>query len=457
MRNALSEEEFTMPSTTPIGDATVAFIAATPARKHAPEVLDAAKMCLVDWFGVAIGAAKDPAAVAARRVAERWGPQGKAHIVLGPRVSPAPAALANGTAAHCMDYDDTHLDGAGHISGPTWAAVLALAEEHAASEADALAAFICGFEVSARLGSGLGRKLQYKGFHPSAVFGRYSAAAAASVLLGLDRAQIASALGVAGTTAGGLNASFGTMSKPFHLGKAAMDGILAADLAREGFEAATNLLDADNGLVGTLVQDGSYKLAPEPYTDGLALLRNAYKPYACCKATHACVDAARQLSTQLKTDQIRKIVLGASPMTLKVAAKPDPRTPLEGKFSVAYCAALGLSGYPAVDRDFSDVRLRDTSLQGLMRKAEVVEQPGTELTQGYVEVHLADGRSLRADVPLALGNPGNPMSWAGMEAKFAGLVEPALGDDTGLLFAALRRFEEPGTLARVMTLLAREA
>lgn len=92
-----------------------------------------------------------------------------------------------------------------------------------------------------------------------------------------------------------------------------------------------------------------------------------------------------------------------------------------------------------------------------MRKAEVVEQPGTELTQGYVEVHLADGRALRADVPLALGNPGNPMSWAGMEAKFAGLVEPMLGDDAALLFAALRRFEEPGTLARVMTLLARAA
>jgi len=446
-----------MTTTTPIGDAAVNFIAATPGRRHAAEILDAAKMCLVDWFGVAIGAANDPAARAARKVAERWGPQGRAHILLGRTVTPASAALANGTAAHCMDYDDTHLDGSGHISGPTWAAVLALAEQHGKSETESLAAFICGFEISARLGSGLGRKLQYKGFHPSSIFGRYSAAAAASVLLGLNRTQIAHALGVAGTTAGGLNASFGTMSKPFHVGKAAMDGILAADLASEGFEAATNLLDADNGLVGTLVQDGSFKLDPEPFTDGQSLLRNAYKPYACCKATHACVDAARQLSPQVRTDQIRKIVLGASPMTLKVAAKPNPRTPLEGKFSVAYCAALGLSGFPAVDSDFSDARLNDASLRALIAKSEVAEQPGTELTEGYVEVHLADGRQLRADVPLALGNPGNPMSWAGMEAKFAGLVEPTLGDDTALLFAALRRFEEPGTLARVMTLLARAA
>ena len=443
-----------MAQTTPIGDATVRFIAATPRRRHSPEVLDAAKMCLVDWFGVALGAAREPAARSVRLVAQNWGARGRAHILLGPAVAPSSAALANGTMAHLMDYDDTHLDGAGHISGPTWAVALALAEEYGTTEREALAAFICGFEISARLGgSGFGRKLQYNGFHPSSIFGRYSAAATASVLLRLDGVQIAHALGVAGTTAGGLNASFGTMSKSFHLGKAAMDGILAADLAREGFEAATHLLDAENGLAGTLVQDRSVKLDPAAFTDGFALLRNAHKPYACCKATHACVDAARKLSASVKAGVIQRIVLGASPMTLAVAAKPDPQTPLEGKFSVAYCAALGLSGYAAVEGDFSDVRLRDPAIRALIAKSELAIQPGTELTEGFVEVHLADGRALRADVPLALGNPGNPMSWAGMEGKFAGLVEPVLGDGTRALFEALRRFEEPGTLAKVMAMV----
>jgi 2-methylcitrate dehydratase PrpD len=419
-------------------------------------VLDAAKMCLVDWFGVALGAINEPAARAVRTVAQKWGPSGRAHMLLGPAVAPAAAALANGTMAHCMDYDDTHLDGSGHISGPTWAATLALAEEHGKTEREALSAFITGFETSARLGAGgFGRKLQFIGFHPSSIFGRYAAAASAAVLLGLDRAQIAHALGVAGTTAGGLNASFGTMSKPFHLGKAAMDGMLAADLAREGFEAATHLLDTEKGLSGALVQDGSVRIEPTEFSDGLALLRNAYKPYACCKATHACVDAARKLSASVKPGLIQRIVLGASPMTLAVASKPDPRTPLEGKFSVAYCAALGLAGYAAVESDFSDTRLRDPQLRELIAKSQVAEQPGTELTEGFVEVHLSDGKTLRADVPLALGNPGNPMSWAGMEAKFAGLVEPVLGDGTRPLYEALRRFEEPGKLAQVMKTVAR--
>lgn len=447
-----------MKQTTPIGDAAANFIAAAPGRSYAPEVLDAAKMCLVDWFGVAVGAVKEPAARAVRSVAHSWGPRGKAHMLMGPPVAPAAAALANGTMAHCMDYDDTHLDGAGHISGPTWAVALALAEAHGKSEREALAAYVTGFEVSARLGAGgIGRKLQFKGFHPSSVFGRFAAAATASALLGLNREQIANALGVAGTTVSGLNASFGTMSKPFHLGKAAMDGMLAADMAREGFVAATNLLDADNGISSTLVQDRSVKIEPTEFSDGMALLRNAYKPYACCKATHACVDAARKLSPNVKPGLIQRIVLGASPMTLAVAAKPNPQTPLEGKFSVAYCAALGLSGYAAVESDFNDTRLNDPQLRALIQKSEVREQAGTDLTEGFVEVELTDGRKLREHIPLALGNPGNPMSWTGMEAKFAGLVTPVLGNETRALFDMLRQFEEPGTLGRVMKMVGRSS
>jgi 2-methylcitrate dehydratase PrpD len=143
-------------------------------------------------------------------------------------------------------------------------------------------------------------------------------------------------------------------------------------------------------------------------------------------------------------------------MTLRVASRPDPKTPLEGKFSVAYCTALALSGYPAVENDFSETRLTDPKVRALVAKSELVVQPDTELTEGFVEVELADGRSLRANVPLALGNPGNPMSWEGMQAKFAGLVEPVLGRDTRPLFESLRSFEAPGTLARVIALVSRE-
>jgi 2-methylcitrate dehydratase PrpD len=442
--------------TTAIGDAAAHFIARALKREFVPEVIDIAKMCLVDYIGVALGAVHEPAAEAVRRTALSWNSQGGARILLGPPVSPAVAALVNGTMGHCMDFDDTHLDGAGHLSTPTWSATLAMAEHLGRTERDALAAFITGFEVAARLGAGgVGRRLQFLGFHPSSIFGRFAASAATCALLGLDEEHVANALGVAATTASGLNASFGTMSKPFHLGKAAMDGILAAQLAAEGFEAATHLFDAEDGLSSTLVQDREVRIAPTAFSEGFALRRNAFKPYACCKATHAFVDAARSLADAVHGQQVERVVLGASPMAERVASKPDPQTPLEAKFSSAYCAALGLSGYRAVASDFTEERLADPALRDLVQRVELDVQPGMDLHTGFMEVFLADGRRLRAETPWALGNPDNPMRWDDMRAKFQGLVAPVLGGSWTELFDTLRAFDQPGTLPRVISLVSR--
>jgi 2-methylcitrate dehydratase PrpD len=440
------------PSTV-IGNATAHFISLAAQRDFAPEIVQMAKMCLVDSIGVALGALYEPAAKAVRQTALSWNIGGNAHMLYGPTAAPAVAALVNGTMGHCMDYDDTHMDGAGHLSTPTWAATLAMAEAMGRSELEALTAFITGFEVAARLGAGgFGRRLQFIGFHPSSIFGRFAAAAATSVLLGLDEGQVANALGVAATTASGLNASFGTMSKPFHLGKAAMDGILAAQLAAEGFEAATHLLDADNGLSGALVQSREVRIDPGEYSDGFALLRNSFKPYACCKATHAFVDAARSLADTVQGQRIERIVLGASPMAKRVAAKPNPSTPLEAKFSVAYCVALGLNGYRAMEDDFSEERVADPVLRALLPKVELDVQPDMHLNTGFMDVVLADGRTLRAETPWALGNPDNPMGWNDMQTKFHALVAPILGDDWLKLFETLRGFDQPGSLAQVIAL-----
>jgi 2-methylcitrate dehydratase PrpD len=413
--------------TTTIGDATAHFISLASQQHFAPEVMDIARMCLVDYVGVALGALHEPAAKAVRRTALSWNSAGGAHIWLGPATAPAVAVLVNGTMGHCMDFDDTHLDGAGHLSTPTWSATLAMAEALDRSEDEALRAFITGFEVAARLGAaGFGRRLQFIGFHPSSIFGRFGAAAATCVLLGLDEGQVANALGVAATTASGLNASFGTMSKPFHLGKAAMDGILAAQLAAEGFEAATHLLDADNGLSSALVQSREVGIDPGAYSEGFALLRNSFKPYACCKATHAFVDASRSLADAVQGQRIERVVLAASPMAERVASIPNPTTPLEAKFSVAYCVALGLNGYRAMENDFTEARLEDPVLRDLLAKVELDVQPDMHLNTGSMEVFLGDGRKLQAETPWALGNPDNPMSWDDMQSKFHSLVEPAL-------------------------------
>jgi len=440
-------------SAAPIGAATARFIA----QPHAwsAGVLDMAKRCLADWMGCALGAYHQPATGVFRRTVAGWGARGDARILLGDTTAPALAALVNGTMAHTLDYDDTRADAASHLSGPTWGAAFAVASHLGAGAAETLAAFATGFEVGAVLGgTAFEEKLLFRGFHTTSVFGRFSGAAAAAVLMGLSEAQTAQALGFCATNAAGLNASFGTMNKPSHAGKAAMDGILAAQLAAEGFQATTNLLDADNGLAGTFVQDRSARIKRADFTEGHSLLTNTFKPYACGKLIHGHIDAARSLRERIAGRPVERIHLLVSPLGGKHVGRGDPRTPLEAKFSIAYGVALALLGYAARPRDFSEERLADPAVRDLMGRVSLEVRPEVGLWGSVMDVTLADGETLHAEVAESWGNPGNPLTWADLNDKFTDLVEPVLGPRTQSLFDAIRGFESPGAFARVLELVS---
>src|SRR5207237_1541308 len=267
------------PSSPANGPAIAAYIAAAPGRVLPSEVADMARLCLADWLGVAIGAAEEPAGRIVREVAAGWRSQGRATVLFGGTAAAPFAALANGTLAHCLDFDDTYVRAITHTSAPVWAATLALGEEIETNEAAILAAFVTGFEIAARIGDGLGEPVSARGWHGTGVFGRLGAAAAASVLLKLDTERALNALGAAATQTAGLVASFGTMAKPFHAGKAAMDGVVAAQLAANGFEAATGLLEPGGGLDDALVQDRAAAFGPVEFA-GWNILDTSFTPYA---------------------------------------------------------------------------------------------------------------------------------------------------------------------------------
>jgi 2-methylcitrate dehydratase PrpD len=264
------------------------FIRSMQSRDIPSAVAEAACQALVDFLGVSIAGHDNEAVLPLRRVAKQWQAHGTARIILGPTTTPALAALVNGTMTHAMDLDDVHHLGGGHPSGPCWSTVLAIAEDRGLDERVALAAYVAGYEVMARLGGGgqkgVGRTLQHRGFHPTAVFGRAGAAAAASVLLKLDEQQIGSALGVAATTAGGLVGSFGTHSKPFHAGKAAMDGILAAEMAAAGFGAARDLYELDKGILPSFLAGATPEVPALDFGMQWYLLENGFKRFASCRS-----------------------------------------------------------------------------------------------------------------------------------------------------------------------------
>ena len=419
-----------------------------------PEVLDTAKKCLTDWIAVALGARQEPAAQAIHRVVNTWHTQGSSRLLLGGTCAPIGAALANGTLAHCLDFDDTHSSSVAHLSGPTWAAVLALGMDLRSSEHEMLAAFIAGFEVGAQLGAGgFGIVVSHYGWHSTGVFGCLAAAAASASLLKLEASAVERALGAAATQTGGLTASFGTMAKPFHAGKAALNGLLAAQMAQADFSGSTLLLEQNEGLGQALVRDQA--TMPKVFeTERWELLRNGFKPYACCLLTHAAVDSARTLRDKLQGKNIVSIEARVHPLTIKLAGKTELTSPLEGKFSTAFVIALGLSGYTASRDDFSLERLRDPTLLSLASKVTLVPDTGLAETAASLLVTCSDGSIIAEQTLIAKGNPDNPMTWTDMYEKFKPLVEPTLGSQTLELFEILKNFEQPNQLNKLEKILA---
>ena len=437
-------------------DAVVAFIRSAPTLELPPEVLDAARFGVVDWFGVSLGAADQEAIHALKRVVDGWQAQGQAQILLGGKTTAAAAALVNGTMAHCLDFDDTHVGSLAHLSGPTLAAALAVGNECGATAAEILRAYVIGFEVSGRLGKGgMGVAIDGRHIHSTGVFGCFGAAAAAAVLYRLDELGIRRAMGLAATQVAGLTGSFGTPGKPFHAGKAGMNGVLAAQMAREGFHGGMSLLESGGGLDLALVQDGSVQVAALDFGDGWEITRNTFKPYASCLLTHPVIDAARELKDKVQGRSLSAIRIFVHPLAIQLAGKPKPTTPFEGKFSLAFCTALALRGRLATYTDFTPETIADADLQSLVAKAELVPVGDMDVTAADLELQIEGGGTLRTHTPLALGNPGRPMSWGDMRNKFTGLTTPALREQSEHLFSRLREFDRQQEMGALMDMLSR--
>ena len=429
-------------------------------REFPADVLVAAKLALLDTVGCAIGAWDDECVRPVRRVVEGWGARGNAQIFMGGRTTPAFAALANGTMAHAMDYDDAHQMGAGHISCPCGMAALALAGHLGSSEKDTLAAFITGFEVMARIGGGgpkgVGRGLHQRGLHPTSVFGRVGAAVVASVLMRLTLQQTEYAVGAAVTTAGGLVGSFGTHAKPFHGGKAAMDGILAAELAKEGFQSSTKLLELEKGLYDAFIQDRKVEVPPMDFAYW-ELKRNGFKPYASCRATHASIQTSRKLAPLVAGRKITKVHAKVHPNVVVVANNLNPQTPLAHKFSVRYCIAMGLTGYRLVASDFNEKLLQDKALKEIAAVTEVEVVPDQPQYEAHLDVTVeGEAKPLHADTSIVLGHADNPMSEDEVWGKFDGLVTPVLGASQAKeLYHLLQNFEAAGNLKKIIAVVAK--
>ena len=456
------------------------------------EAVTQAKRAVLDTLGVTIAGTAEPGARIAADVVRQEGGKPVATVIGQGFAAPARgAALANGTAAHALDYDDVITTMRGHPSPPLLPAVLAVGEETNASGRDLITAYLLGFEVQCKVGRGLGQSHYPHGWHATSTLGTLGAAVAAAKLYGLDVDRTIMALGIATSLAGGSRQNFGTMTKPLHPGVAAQGGILAAQLAARGFTADEAIVEAPLGFLNLFspAQDAApEKVLPELGNPlDIVAVGIGVKKYPCCYNTHSALDAILDLRAQHgftagEVDWITVTVPSgggqpllkprggngstpadgreAPPVALGPLIHPRPLTGLEGKFSMQYCmAAAVLDGSPVLDT-FEDQAVQRPAAQALLRRVEFVQAPAAEPAlpgSGYAEVAvtLKNGTTVRSRCDQPRGGPRSPLSWDELAAKYRDcatrVIGPEATEQSLRLIAELERLPAIADLTRVVS------
>lgn len=417
--------------------AVVAFITSTP--EFPDNVIVQAKRCLIDGFGVVLAGSTVRGSEIVRDYVKASGGASEA-TVLGPAPMRAPAseaALANGASGHAMDYDDTQLSTTPdrvfglltHPTVPVLSASLALGERLNVSGRQFLDAFLTGFEVECKVAAAINPDHYLRGFHSTGTIGTIGAAASVAKLLKLDAARTAHALGIAASMSSGIRVNFGSMTKPLHAGRAAANGVAAAELASRGFTAGDDPLDGEWGYFQVMGGGADLaRLVPvlgKPFSivePGVSV-----KPYPCGSLGHPTMDAMMKLVTEhdVKPDQVERVRVRAGSNILNPLRYKTAKTELEAKFCLPFMMSSILLRRRAGIREFTDAYVASPEIQAMMARVSTVfdqqiEARGFDKMRSIVEVDLKDGRTVsQPSDDRYRGGPERPFTREELHDKFA--------------------------------------
>ncbi len=434
-------------------------IMATEYRSLPAEAKQVSKHCLLDFIGVTVAGSSEPLAKIVReQVREDGGFEQAGILGGGMRISAGQAAMINGCAAHAHDYDDVHNAMSGHPTVPVAPAVLALAEKEGRSGSALLSALATGIDAECIAGRYVGSSHYAKGFHATATLGSLGAAAGCANLLGLDQEKTVNAIGIAATQAAGLKSMFGTMCKPFHAGKAAANGLLAAQLASRGFDSQPESLEIHQGFASTHSDSPSLERFQSALELPSFLPDTLFKYHAACYLTHSAMEAARSLRNRLDLNSIERIEIKVSKGHFSVCNIQDPTSGLEAKFSIRFATAMALSGVDTADiKQFSEETVKDPDLQSLKDKITVsaFEEPRPET---LVCIYLKDGTQYSQDWNVAIPEVDLGRQWDKLTSKFHSLIDPLWGERKASeivgLVAQLDQLESIAPLSEVISAAA---
>jgi 2-methylcitrate dehydratase PrpD len=432
-----------------------------------PEVLERAKVLTLDFLGSAIRArreAESTPSLLKMLEALALDVKGDSTVFGDDKTwTPAVAALLNGALGHSLDFDDTHADSSLHASAPVVPAAFAVGEMVGASGRDVLTAIVAGYEVCCRLGNALDPTSHYaRGFHPTATAGTYGAAAAAAKLFGLSQRQIVAAFGVSGSQAAG-SLQFlinGAWNKRYQVGAAAMNGVIAATLARNGFVGSVESVEGKHGLLVGYSDSAHPDKAVAGLGSTFETMKIGVKPYPSCRYTHAALDAiiAMRREHNLTPDQIRKVEVGLHrngiTLTGDAATKRHPKSIVGGQFSMFFTGAVALDqgrfGWDDYDR------LGDAGIDALADKFNVVQDDRLEIGRSHpfgarVSITTDNGVLERLHENPS-GEPNSFPDAHAMQQKFLTLARPVLSSRADQLADAILSLERFDRVAKATQL-----
>jgi len=403
-------------------------IAALDAAKLPPVVRRKCEELLIDVVGLAVTARNEDYVKSVIAACDDEGPC--TAIGHARTLSAAAAALANGTAIHGEDFDDTFEGGPVHAGAVIVPAVLAACERHQRDGKAALLGIAVGVETMCRL-SLVAPTLTHKaGFHPTAAFGTIGAAASVGAALALTPRQLVDALGNAGSMAGGIieYLAEGAWTKRLHAGWAAQAGIRAALLGRAGFFGPRTVFEGSHGFFYAFARTnaGDFAAVTDNFGTRWVTETLAFKPYPCGTMTHPYIDCARRLGRRVKAGDVVEMVCDVGEGTVHrlwepLAAKQRPANGYAGKFSTPYCIAAGLVRGNVALSDFSNDAVRDPAVLALAAKVRYridPQNPYPKNFTGHIRATLRDGSVVEERQPHMRGGAHEPLTRADIEEKF---------------------------------------
>ncbi|MES2186953.1 MAG: MmgE/PrpD family protein [Pseudomonadota bacterium] len=413
------------------------FVVGAKATDLSAEVMELGKKSMLDGLGLALsGSVAKSGELVRRHLDDLNLGEGAATVIgAGRKVAPRFAAFANGVGIHADDYDDTQLAVAKdrvyglltHPTAPALPAALAMAEFTKASGLDFMLAYQLGVEVECKIAEAIAPRHYQTGFHATATCGTFAAAAASARLLGFDVATTQRALSIAGSQSAGLRENFGTMTKPFHAGRASESGVAAAQFASYGWTAAARILEAPRGFFsaagGGYDMDAIFGKLGAPWT--IANPGVSIKPHPSGSLTHPGMTEMLRLikGNNIKAADVKRVRVGTNHNMPNALIHHRPKDELQAKFSMEFCMAILLLDGRAGLNEFTDAAVEREDVKAMIEKVDfvvddVAEAAGYHLMTTLIDIDLADGRRISGRADMGKGSPAMPMSYEEVAFKF---------------------------------------